>query len=136
MYKIPDVYLYMSTWNNHISLRQAGKDSPDPGYRYGPAIREFFLVHVVTEGRGVYTTQGNEYPVKAGDAFIIYPNEITVYTADKTDPWRYYFFAFSGEMAETLVSYMGFSPDRLVIPHPGQEVLDLIEESINTITAS
>jgi len=133
MYKIPEIYLYMSSWNSYINLRQAGKDEPEPGYQYGPALREYYLVHVVTEGKGTYSARGTEYTVKAGDAFIIHPNEITVYTADKEDPWRYHFFSFSGEMAETLVPMMGFSSKRMVIPCPQEEVLPLIEDCIDNI---
>lgn len=133
MYKIPGNYIYMSTWNPHINLRQTGHDAPEAGSHYGPAVREFFLVHIVTEGRGVYSVRGKDYPVKAGQAFIIYPNEITVYAADKEEPWRYYFFAFSGDMAEMLVPGMGFSPKRLVIPFAGEEVISVIDECIDII---
>ncbi len=133
MYKIPGNYIYLSTWNSHINLRQTGHDVPGAGSHYGPAVREFFLVHIVTEGKGIYTVRGKDYPVRAGQAFIIYPNEITVYTADQEEPWRYYFFAFSGDMAEMLVPGMGFSPKRLVIPFAEEEVLSIIDESIDII---
>lgn len=134
MYKIPGNYIYMSTWNPHINLRQIGHDVPGAGSHYGPAVREFFLVHIVTEGKGIYSVRGKDYPVRAGQAFIIYPNEITVYTADQEEPWRYYFFAFSGDMAEMLVPGMGFSPKRLVIPFVEEEVLSIIDESIDIIS--
>ena len=133
MYKIPKNYLYMSAWNAHINLRQTGKDVPEPGSHYGPAVREHFLIHIVTSGKGVYSVRGKDYSVHAGEAFIIYPNEITVYTADQEDPWRYYFFAFSGDMAELLVPGMGFSLKRLVIPFVGKEVTTIIDETIDAI---
>lgn len=133
MYKIPDTYLYLSAWNSSINLRQVGTDRPHPGYQYGPAIREYYLVHVVTKGRGIYNARGTEYALKAGDAFLIHPNEITVYTADKEDPWEYYFFSFSGTMAQDLLAGMGFSGDRLVLPCTADEIASLIMDCVNAV---
>lgn len=133
MYKIPETYLYLSAWNDSINLRQAGKDTPYAGYQYGPAIREYYLIHVITKGRGVYSARGTEYALKAGSAFLIHPNEITVYTADRKDPWEYCFFSFSGTMAKELLPAMGFSGDHLVVPCNAEEIAALIMECTNAI---
>ena len=133
MYKIPETYLYLSPWNDAINLRQAGRDKPYSGYQYGPAIREYYLIHVITKGRGVYSARGTEYTLKAGNAFLIHPNEITMYTADREDPWEYCFFSFSGTMAADLLPFMGFSGDHLVAPCNAEEVAALIMDCVNTV---
>ena len=133
MYKIPETYLYLSAWNDSINLRQVGTDKPYPGYQYGPATREYYLIHVITKGRGVYHARGTKYALKAGDAFLIHPNEITVYTADQENPWEYYFFSFSGAMAQDLLQNMGFIGDRIVLPCAADEIATLIMDCVNTI---
>lgn len=129
MYKTPNHCLFLSSWNNHINLRQAGEDTPPPGYQYGPAVRDFYLVHIVTGGKGTFTKNGNKYHIQTGEAFLICPNEITSYKADDDDPWQYSFFAFCGDMAEDLLPFLGFSDKRPVIPMADPELLDIIRES-------
>lgn len=133
MYKIPETYLYLSAWNDSINLRQVGTDKPYAGYQYGPAIREYYLIHVITKGRGVYNARGTKYALKAGDAFLIHPNEITVYTADAVDPWEYCFFSFSGAMAQDLLPFMGFTDDHLIVPCAASEIATLIMDCVNQI---
>ena len=42
---------------------------------------------------------GVRYPVHTGEAFLILPGKVTVYTADETDPWSYRWIGFNGELA-------------------------------------
>ena len=77
-----------------------GEEECKPGYSYGPRSREHTLIHFVSGGRGTLTRNGVDYPVNAGEAFIICPDDITVYTADKEAPWTYAWIAFDGELSE------------------------------------
>ena len=59
------------------------------GHRFGPAIREYFLLHFVIRGKGrLYTRQG-EYTLEKGEGFLLSPGEVSTYVADKDDPWEY-----------------------------------------------
>ena len=40
------------------------------------------------------------YDVEPGQIFIINPDELTYYQADSTDPWKYIWIAFSGNICE------------------------------------
>lgn len=81
---------------------QYGKRQCPPGHSFGPAIRPFYLLHYVLSGKGTLFADGKAYPVRAGEYFLILPDEITTYTADKNDPWEYLWLGFSGEGAERL----------------------------------
>ncbi|MBE7010025.1 MAG: AraC family transcriptional regulator [Ruminococcaceae bacterium] len=72
------------------------------GHSFGPSIRNYHLVHYVVSGSGTLYKEGQSYPVKAGQIFVIYPREVTTYTADEKDPWQYIWIGFSGKMAERL----------------------------------
>lgn len=71
-----------------------------PGHSFGPAIRPYTLIHFVMKGKGTLYKRGKEYPVHAGDAFLILPDEITTYTADMDDPWHYQWIGFDGSLAK------------------------------------
>lgn len=75
-----------------------------PAHSFGPFARSSYLIHYVTAGKGVYERGGKKYVVKKGEAFIIYPDEATVYTADKENPWSYVWVAFEGGLASELLS--------------------------------
>lgn len=76
-----------------------GSEACKPGHRYGPAIRSCHLIHYVEAGKGIYETEGKQYPVGAGQAFLILPGRTTTYTADADDPWRYRWIGFDGGLA-------------------------------------
>ena len=73
-----------------------------PSHSFGPFARNSYLVHYVLSGKGKFFARGRSYDLKSGEYFIITPNEITTYTADKDTPWRYVWVAFNGTYAEEL----------------------------------
>ncbi len=76
-----------------------GSEKCLPGKAFGPAVRSHYIIHYVVEGCGVLYAGGKEYPVKAGEIFIIYPNAVSRYIADKDDPWQYIWLGFDGLLA-------------------------------------
>ena len=79
----------------------AGKENCDPSHKFGPHVRNYYLIHFVTGGKGHFKTPRGEYDVEKGKAFIIMPGEVTVYKADSRDPWEYMWLGFRGGLAET-----------------------------------
>ena len=76
-----------------------GQEACESGHSFGPAIRKYTLIHYVSKGKGILYKAGREYPVRAGEAFIILPGEVTTYTADLEDPWNYHWIGFDGELS-------------------------------------
>ena len=77
----------------------AGEERCLPGHSFGPAVREYTLLHYVLSGRGVLYAGGNAYPVQAGQVFVICPGEVTTYTADDETPWHYRWIGFDGKLS-------------------------------------
>ena len=71
-----------------------------PGKSFGPTARKYVIIHYVESGKGEVLKDGHLYPVKAGEAFIIRPGEVAIYTADTEDPWVYHWIAFDGKLSE------------------------------------
>lgn len=66
-----------------------GHEQCEPGHRYGPAIRDCFLIHFVIRGKGRLITEEGEFSLDAGEGFLIHPGEVTTYIADDAHPWEY-----------------------------------------------
>lgn len=72
-----------------------GEQQCEPGHSFGPAVRDYFLLHYVQSGKGEMRNPRGIYPVTAGSIFIIRPDEVCLYTADRKHPWHYYWVGFS-----------------------------------------
>ncbi|WP_102410263.1 AraC family ligand binding domain-containing protein [Beduinella massiliensis] len=98
-----------------LKVRACGREDCAPGHRFGPAVREYFLLHVVSGGRGEFVSGAGRFSLGPGEGFLIFPGEVTVYTADAQDPWRYAWVGFSGEGADALLESLGLSRARPVL---------------------
>ncbi|MCQ2500844.1 MAG: AraC family transcriptional regulator [Lachnospiraceae bacterium] len=98
-----------------LSLCYCGVEQCKPRYRFGPYIRVNYVIHVVLKGKGVYSVGGEDFPIQAGQAFLLRPGEETSYRADEEDPWKYVWIGFNGYKAEAVTSDMGFSERDYVI---------------------
>ena len=86
-----------------LFVHDYGYHKTEPNHTFGPAIRPYFLIHLIASGKGTFEKAGVKTTLSVGDAFIIRPGEVTVYSADKNDPWEYYWISFSGIWAETVM---------------------------------
>ncbi len=98
-----------------MSVLFSGKGQPVAGHFIGPAVHDYYLIHIVLDGEGMFETLGNAYPCKAGDAFVIFPDILVKYEASMSNPWKYMWVGFSGEIVESSLASIGISPDRAVI---------------------
>lgn len=98
-----------------IRLCYCGMEDCEPGWTFGPYVRENYVIHVVTGGRGRYKTANGEYELSGGSMFVIYPGEETVYSADDADPWSYMWIGFNGREAENVIREIGFLRESPVI---------------------
>lgn len=115
--------------NEYLNVCQSGYEKCDGGYTYGPAVREFYLIHYVISGKGTLKTEDSFYQLSARQAFIIYPEEVTTYSADECEPWYYCFFAFSGSLAAELVERTEFRGGNRVVTLPDNNIFEIIDET-------
>lgn len=71
-----------------------GMESCSAGYSFGPAKREYYLLHYIASGSGVLYNDRGAHPVRHGQLFVIRPGETTTYTADAHTPWHYIWVGF------------------------------------------
>ncbi|MEK4251560.1 AraC family transcriptional regulator [Paenibacillus sp. FSL W7-1287] len=96
--------------NGSLHVLFAGESQTLPNHRLGPKVYSFYLMHIVLSGRGSYVTEHERYQLKAGDTFLIRPNQLISYESDANDPWHYRWVAFTGDEANQLVALAGFQP--------------------------
>lgn len=109
---------------NGLNLDYCGREQCEPSYQFGPFVRKNYVIHVVNDGKGIYRVGDNEYEVKKGQAFLIYPKLETVYCADEADPWCYSWIGFHGFRCDEYLRSMGFSLENPVITLDEPQKLD------------
>lgn len=98
-----------------LTVYNVGHQQCDPGYQWGPGVRDHYLIHHVLEGRGIYKWGGTEFAVGPGDTFLVYPFTEVLYCADGTEPWEYCWAGFAGNDAAPLLAMTDFTPDSPVV---------------------
>lgn len=93
-------------------LMFSGTGKPHNGYKVGTAINDYYLIHSITAGEGLFECNDKRYPCKAGDTFYIFPGVPFSYQADKTNPWEYSWVGFTGSGAGELLRAIGVSAER------------------------
>ncbi|UVI28222.1 AraC family transcriptional regulator [Paenibacillus spongiae] len=98
-----------------LSVLFSGQAKPLPSHQIGPAVHDYYLVHTVMSGYGTFEIEGKRYDCKQGDTFIIFPEVLFTYAADRTSPWSYRWVAFKGPLAQPLLGRIGITPSEPVV---------------------
>lgn len=89
-----------------LSIDFYGYEECSPSYSFGPAIRENYVLHYISKGKGKFYYQNQVISLQEGDLFLLKPNEVTFYQADAENPWSYYWIGISGNKTD---DYFRFS---------------------------
>lgn len=99
-----------------LGLYQFGWEQCKPAHSFGPVARNHFLFHYVISGTGVLMandSHGNTqtYSVKSMQGFMIFPDQITTYYADKEMPWEYVWIEFDGLRVKSFLEVAGLTQE-------------------------
>ena len=75
-----------------------------PSQAWATVPHDWYILHFVVSGKGKFKTDRGEFQLSENEVFIIKPNEITYYEADKSEPWSYIWICFHAktELPETI----------------------------------
>lgn len=98
-----------------LCVYNVGFEQCRSGFRWGPGVRDHYLLHQVTSGFGYYSFMGQTYRLSAGDVFLSYPGTVISYSADERNPWEYYWVGFQGRDVPILLEGAGVSKEKPVL---------------------
>ncbi len=130
-------YLYdgvqKKTYETNISLDFCGLEHCLPGHKYGPHVRNDYVIHVVVQGKGVLEYGSRQWMIGRGQMFILFPGDVTSYFADKEDPWYYCWIGFRGDSAPKIVENIGFNAQTPVLALRSTDRIEgLIKKMVST----
>ena len=101
-----------------LSVIEYGWEVHKAGSSYGPAERDYYILHFITKGKGRFVIGDKEYILKKGDCFLLPPKITTYYEADKKNPYIYYWVGFDGIESKGLLEKTGLVLDDNYVIHP------------------
>ena len=101
-----------------------------PLHSFGPAVRPNYILHYIIKGKGRFTVGNEEYRLRGGQGFLIEPEVLTFYEADKEDSWTYVWIGFSGERAGEYLRDLGLGSGHPIYQCSSGEKLEKIVQSM------
>lgn len=116
--------------NRDLNMYTCGIEKCTPGHSWGPGIRDHYLIHYVIKGKGKFIINKQEYLIGSKQGFLITPDTISFYQADKNEPWLYVWLGFNGLLAETYLKRIGLNKNNPVFYYKGKELEEIIRKMI------
>lgn len=84
------------------------------GHYFGPGVRDSYILHFISDGKGEFKCNGETYELTRGDVFLVKPDTEVFYKADDNSPWSYIWVGFNGIKAQSYLSSAGLEGDRVI----------------------
>lgn len=100
-----------------LNMYRCGIEDCKGGHLWGPAVRDHYIIHYILDGQGTFTVGDTTYSLCKNDGFVIFPNTIVHYQADKSNPWSYGWVGFHGLKASGYVKQSGLDLHRPIFKY-------------------
>lgn len=99
----------------------------EPLHSYGPATRPNYIIHYILDGKGIYQVGERKFYLSKGQGFLIEPETLTFYQADKDEPWTYLWVGVSGASAGKFIKDAGLNSNQLTFQcEHGERLKDIV----------
>ncbi|MCF0106909.1 MAG: AraC family transcriptional regulator [Holdemanella sp.] len=122
-----------------LYLNFCGKSTCEPEHSFGPHVRQVYLIHYISKGKGIFKVGKHIYHLQQGQGFLIRPGQLTYYQADEDDPWEYSWIGFGGDKCKEYLSAIGINEKNPIFDTDfGDELMQLVDDMLklnhNTIS--
>lgn len=96
-----------------LYLSTCGVQNCVGGHRFGPGRRNTYILHFISDGKGIFMCDGKTYHLSRGDVFLVKPDTEVYYEADENNPWSYMWVGFNGIKALSYLASSGLGEDKV-----------------------
>lgn len=83
------------------------------GHSFGPGKRDCYILHFISDGKGVFCCDGKTFHLSRGDVFLVRPDMEVYYQADLKNPWSYMWVGFQGIKAPFYLDAAGLNGEHV-----------------------
>ena len=113
-----------------LFIYECGYEDVKPRDPYQYEQLDYYLLHYVTSGEGLFFINGDVHKLGAGDMFLIPPHTDNNYYPLIGNPWSYRWLGFKGTKCSSLLKQCGFSNDKFTISYNKDETVEKLFEEI------
>ncbi len=97
--------------SHELNVLFSGHSQTEPLHEVGPQVLDYYLIHYIVSGKGIFECMGQNFELKSGHCFTIFPGTLVKYVSDPQDPWKYRWVAFKGALSNDLLSRANIKPE-------------------------
>lgn len=102
---------------------------PNVGYKY--CVFQQAVLHIVTEGEGIFTCANGTYHLQAGDIFLLERGMEVEYKPSFSNPWTYYWVGMSGKQLLTYLSRSSIVDNHVILSKDTKDIKYIIQKICN-----
>lgn len=110
--------------SNELYIFECGFEHCAPREPYQYEQIDYYLIHYILEGEGLFFINGECHHLKAGDGFMIPPNTDNNYYPLTDNPWVYRWIGINGIKAKEMLSLCGFTDANYIFHYDKDDKLD------------
>lgn len=120
------------TSSKDLYLVSCGWEKCGATHSYGPAVRNYYMLHFILKGQGHYYLNNKHYKLNENQCFLTEPGTVTLYKAEPTNPWTYTWICFNGDYVPHLLKQSNLNTDNPIINLScNQTVYEIIKEMLS-----
>lgn len=123
-------YTNNSLVNIDLNVTCCGTEACEKGHSFGPAIRDYYLIHYVLKGKGKFEVGGKTYYLEQGMGFLIEPEILTYYKANNEEPWEYVWIGFRGSKAKQYMNNINITTENPIFKINDRGALEKIVDEM------
>ena len=116
------------TSSKDLYLVSCGWEKCGATHSYGPAVRNYYMLHFILKGQGHYYLNNKHYKLNENQCFLTEPGTVTLYKAEPTNPW----ICFNGDYVPHLLKQSNLNTDNPIINLScNQTIYEIIKEMLS-----
>lgn len=120
------------TSSKDLYLVSCGWEKCGATHSYGPAVRNYYMLHFILKGQGHYYLNNKHYKLNENQCFLTEPGIVTLYKAEPTNPWTYTWICFNGDYVPHLLKQSNLNTDNPIINLScNQTIYEIIKEMLS-----
>lgn len=120
------------TSSKDLYLVSCGWEKCGATHSYGPAVRNYYMLHFILKGQGHYYLNNKHYKLNENQCFLTEPGTVTLYKAEPTNPWTYTWICFNGDYVSHLLKQSNLNTDNPIINLSCNQIIyEIIKEMLS-----
>ena len=116
--------------SKELFIYECGYEKCKPHKPYEFEHIDYYLIHYVLDGEGIFVFNNKSYTLKKGDGFLIPPNKDNTYYPSSKNPWTYRWIGFNGTESKSLLKLSGLNSNNPIFNYSKDNFVDTCFENL------